>query len=77
MLAPGVIAALVQRVRRAFLDIPDLSMTVEQAQRMFRVDRATCQALFDALIESAVVTRRPDGAFVRLEPHARRVQHAA
>jgi len=69
MRSPSV-AALVRRVQDAFLDIPGLSMTIEQAQRLFRIDRATCQALFDALVESAVVTRRADGAFVRLVPRA-------
>ena len=53
-----------------FLDIPGLSMTFEQAQRLFRIDRATCQALFDLLVESAVVKRTPDGSFVRFLPHA-------
>jgi len=70
MLAPAVIAALTNRVRNAFLDVPDLSMTFEQAQRLFRIDRATCQALFDRLVESAVVTRKPDGTFTRFEPRA-------
>jgi hypothetical protein len=68
-------AALITRVQDAFLDIPDLSMTLEQAQRLFHIDRATCQALFDILTESAVVTRTREGAFVRVMPHA--VSHAA
>jgi hypothetical protein len=50
-------------------------MTFEQAQRLFHIDRATCQALFDILTESAVVTRTQDGAFVRPMPHG--VSHAA
>ena len=66
---PSVIAALAKRVQDAFRDIPDLSLTFEQAQRLFRIDRATCQALFDALVDSAVVARRPDGAIVRFMPH--------
>ena len=66
---PSVIAALTKRVQDAFRDIPDLSMTFEQAQRLFRIDRATCQALFDLLVKSAVVTRRSDGKFVRGMPH--------
>ena len=66
---PSVIAALAKRVQDAFRDIPDLSMTFEQAQRLFRIDRATCQALFDVLVDSAVVTRKPDGAIVRFMPH--------
>ena len=77
MLSPSSIAALVKGVQKAFLDVPDLSMTVEQAQRLFRIDRATCQALFDVLVKSAVVARTPDGAFVSLAAHASRVQHAA
>ena len=77
MVSPSVIAALSNRVQNAFLDIPDLSMTVDQAQRLFRIDRASCQALFEGLVKSAVVTRRADGAFVRLEPDASSVSHAA
>jgi hypothetical protein len=63
MLSPSI-AVLIKRVQDAFLDVSGLSMTVEQAQRLFRIDRATCQALFDALMESAVVTRKSDGTFV-------------
>jgi len=70
MLSANVIAALIQRLQDVFLDIPGLSMTIEQAQRLFRIDRATCQALFDVLLESAVVTRAPDGSFVRYTPSA-------
>jgi hypothetical protein len=75
MRSQTVIAALITRVQDAFLDIPGLSMTLEQAQRLFHIDRATCQALFDILTESAVVTRTQDGAFVRPMPHG--VSHAA
>ena len=74
MRSPTVIAALITRVQEAFLDIPGLSMTLEQAQRLFHIDRATCQALFDVLTESAVVSRTRDGAFVRFTPHG--VSHA-
>ena len=70
MPSASVIAVLITRIQDAFLDIPGLSMTFEQAQRLFRIDRATCQALFDLLVESAVVKRTPDGAFVRFLPHA-------
>jgi hypothetical protein len=77
MPSQGLIAALTSRVRNAFLDVPDLTMTQEQAQRLFRIDRATCQALFDRLVDSAVVTRRPDGAFVRFGPHAHSASRAA
>ena len=67
---PTAIAALITRVQNVFLDIPDLSMTLDQAQRWFRIDRATCQALFDVLLESAVVTKTRDGSFVRLMSRA-------
>ena len=64
MPSPTAIAALSKHVHKAFLDVPDLAMTAEQAQRLFRIDRATCDALFDQLVESSVVTRTQDGAFV-------------
>lgn len=70
MLSATVIASLVQRLQEVFLDVPEFSMTMEQAQRLFRIDRATCEALFDLLLESAVVTRTPDGSFVRYLPRA-------
>ena len=70
MLSQTVIAALVKRIQDVFLDIPDLSMTLDQAQRLFHIDRATCQALFDRLVESSVVARTEDGAFVRFMSRA-------
>jgi hypothetical protein len=70
MLSATAIASLIQRLQEVFLDVPEFSMTPEQAQRLFRIDPATCQALFDVLLESAVVTRTPDGSFVRYLPRA-------
>jgi hypothetical protein len=77
MPSSNAIAALIARVQDAFLDIQGLSMTFEQAQRLFYIDRATCKALFDVLVNSAVVTRKPDGTFIRAMPRGSAVPHAA
>ena len=53
-----------QRVRAEFLEMPGLKLTVPQAQRLWGVDRSTCEALIEELMASRFLTRTRDGAVV-------------
>src|SRR5512147_2078731 len=53
-----------RRVRAEFLEMPGLKLTVPQAQRLWGVDRRTCEAVIDELTESRFLSRTRDGAVV-------------
>ncbi|RPJ79122.1 MAG: hypothetical protein EHM13_13790 [Acidobacteria bacterium] len=53
-----------QRVRAEFLEMPGLKLTVPQAQRLWGVDRSTCEALIEELTASRFLARTRDGAVV-------------
>jgi len=52
--------AIVQRVRGEYLEMPGLSLTERQAQRLWHLEPEACQALLKALVESGFLrgTRR-------------------
>ena len=46
---------LVERVLGEYREMPGLSLTIEQARRLWRCDAVTCQRVVDALVESQVL----------------------
>ncbi len=56
-----------RRVRGEYIEMPGLRLTTAQAQRLWGLDRAACDALLGALVESKFLFRTRDGAFVRSE----------
>jgi hypothetical protein len=56
---------LLRRIQGEYLEMPGLRLTPAQAQRLWGVDRATCDAVLDALVDRKFLFRRCDGAFVR------------
>jgi hypothetical protein len=71
ILSRAQIAVLVMRVQNDFLDTPVLSLTAQEAHRRFGVDAEICDAVLGALVDSRVLARTPEGAYVRYFPHAR------
>ena len=57
--------ALLERVRGGYLEMPGLRLTRPQVQRLFMLDSALCDAVLDALVESAFLARTADGLYVR------------
>ena len=55
------------RVRGEYIEMPGLRLTTAQAQRLWGLDRAACDALLGALVEAKFLFRTRDGAFVRSE----------
>lgn len=54
------------RAEAEYREMPGLSLTLPQAQRLWGLDQETCAALFDALIARAVVKRTSDGRYIRV-----------
>ncbi|MFB3854091.1 MAG: hypothetical protein ACE148_09745 [Vicinamibacterales bacterium] len=55
---------LLRRVRGEYLEMPGLRLTSKQAQRLWTLDRPTCESLLDSLVESKFLARARDGSFV-------------
>jgi len=54
----------VRRIRAEFLEMPGLKLTVPQAQRLWGIDRSTCEAVIEELTASRFLVRTRDGAVV-------------
>jgi hypothetical protein len=58
---------LVERVRREFLEMPGLRLTIPQAARLWGLDVPSCEAVVEALIRSAFLQRSASGAVARVD----------
>ena len=56
-----------QHVHAEYAAMPGLSITLRQAQRLWAVDRQTCQALFSRLVARGVLRLTAAGRFVLAE----------
>lgn len=56
---------LISRARGEYLEMPGLSLTVRQAQRLWGLDGAACSQVLQGLIEAGFLKRRSDGTYVR------------
>jgi hypothetical protein len=56
---------LARRVRNEYLEMPGLSLTLAQAQRMWQLRRTDCERLLATLVDSGFLARTSGGAFVR------------
>lgn len=56
---------VLRRVQGEYREMPGLRLTTAQAQRLWGLDRAACDALLGALVDAKFLFRTSDGAFVR------------
>lgn len=61
----GSLEDVMRRVRSEYIEMPGLRLTLAQAQRLWGLDRAACDALLGALVEAKFLFKTRDGAFVR------------
>jgi hypothetical protein len=70
-----------QRIRAEFVEMPGLQLNLIQAQRLYGMDRTTCKAALDALVEENFL-RVKDGKYRLVSPehsghsHAEAARHA-
>lgn len=62
------ITDLLVTIQNAFLDTPGLTITLDEAQMLFGLDRKTCGAILRALVDADVLTRTRSGAYARHFP---------
>jgi hypothetical protein len=56
---------LIQMVKAEYLEMPGLCLTLCQAQRLWNLDRTTCAAVLDKLVEMRFLTRSEAGIYGR------------
>ena len=56
---------LLTRVKGEFVEMPGLTLTVEQGARLWALERDECAALLRALVQRKFLTVRPDGQYLR------------
>jgi hypothetical protein len=54
-----------RRIRGEYLEMPGLRLTAAQAQRLWNLDRPTCENLLGTLVTSRFLQQTRDGSFVR------------
>lgn len=55
-----------ERIRAEYLEMPGLSLTAAQVQRLCGVERELCRQALDALVDEGVLRLRVAGAYTRL-----------
>jgi len=61
----GPIRHLIRRVHAEYSEMPGLSVTMPQAQRLFGIDSETCAAVLTTLIVRGFLRRTAKGTYVR------------
>ena len=60
-----VMRDLMRRVQAEYAEMPGLSVTLAQAQRLLAIDRPTCALIFRSLIKRGLLRRTSRGRYVR------------
>ena len=58
------IRELTRRVQAEYAEMPGLSVTLPQAQRLLASDEPTCAAIFGALANQRVLRRTEEGRYI-------------
>jgi hypothetical protein len=66
-LADNFIGASIERVRAEYREMPGLSLTIRQAERLWGLEPSACRALFDVLHASGFLRRTSNGGYVRAD----------
>jgi hypothetical protein len=63
-------SALLTRIRAEYLEMPGLTLTLAQAQRLCGVERALCKTVLDALVETQFLCVKPNGSYAKVTDSA-------
>lgn len=58
---------IVERARGEYLEMPGLSLTERQAQRLWQLEENACRMLFASLVESGFLRQTSHGEYVRAD----------
>jgi hypothetical protein len=57
--------ALLRRVRSEFREMPSLRLTLDQAMRLWNLDRPTCCSVLESLMASHFLQQDRNGRYIR------------
>ena len=57
---------LLERIRAEYLEMPGLSLTPEQLQRLCGVEPTLCRLVLDSLVDAKFLCIKSNGAYARL-----------
>ena len=57
---------LLNRVRSEFIEMPGLRLRLEQAQRLWNLDRTVCETVLRSLVEANFLRQYSDEAYSRV-----------
>jgi DNA-binding IclR family transcriptional regulator len=64
---------VLQRIQGEYVEMPGLRLTPAQAQRLWGLDRPTCEALLQTLVHANFLSQTRDGSFIRTDGGPRRL----
>ena len=64
---------VLRRIQGEYAEMPGLRLTPAQAQRLWGLDRTTCEELLNVLVSDNFLSQTRDGSFVRTDGGPRRV----
>ena len=64
---------VLQRIQGEYAEMPGLRLTPAQAQRLWGLDRATCEELLRTLVNDNFLSQTRDGSFIRTDGGPRRI----
>jgi hypothetical protein len=56
---------VLNRIWSEYLEMPGLSLTARQAERLWALDEVTCRDLMDILVDRKMIVCRKDGRYLR------------
>jgi hypothetical protein len=62
---PRPLEGILRRIQGEYNEMPGLRLTIAQAQRLWGLDRAECDAVLGALVDAKFLIRNRDGTFAR------------
>ena len=60
-------AVLVNRIKAEYMELPGLSLTPWQAQRLWGLNEVQCEAILKALVDAAFLRLTRNGCYARID----------
>jgi hypothetical protein len=57
---------VLERIRAEYLEMPDMRLRLEQAQRLCGIERSICKVALDSLVDEKFLCVKSDGCYARL-----------
>jgi hypothetical protein len=58
--------ALMERIRAEYLEMPGMTLRLDQVARLCGIERSACKQVLDALVELKFLCLKANGAYARL-----------